>query len=59
MNRELLEYLKSRQETYKDLASRDSKLCDYYLGKSDGIKSVLVHLEKENRNVKYKKWTNQ
>ena len=52
MNSELLEYLKSRQETYKELAFRDSELCDYYLGKSDGIKSVLVHLEKE---IKWKR----
>ena len=52
MNSELLEYLKGRQETYKELAFRDCELCDYYLGKSDGIKSVLVHLEKEIKNVK-------
>ena len=44
---DLLEYLKSRQEVYKELAFRDSKLCDYYLGKADGIKSVLTLLEKE------------
>ena len=50
---DLLEYLKSRQEVYKELAFRDSKLCDYYLGKADGIKSVIVYLEKECKSGSY------
>ena len=51
---DLLEYLKSRQEVYKELAFRDSKLCDYYLGKADGIKSVILKIEREYNNGSYK-----
>ena len=47
MNEEILKYLKGRQEYYKEMALNNCKLCDYYLGKSDGIESVLIHLEKE------------
>ena len=54
MNEEILKYLKGRQEYYKELAFRDSKLCDYYLGKADGIKTVRVLLEKETKSGSYK-----
>ena len=43
----LLDYFKGRQKYYKQMAFKHSKLCDYYLGKADGIESVLIHLEKE------------
>lgn len=44
---ELIDYFRGRQKYYKEMAFTHSKLCDYYLGKADGIESVLIHLEKE------------
>lgn len=50
---ELIDYFKGKQKDYKQLAFTHSKLCDYYLGKADGIKSVIVHLEKECKSGSY------
>ena len=52
--KDLLEYLKDREYFYKSMAYNDGNLADYYIGKADGIKSVLTLLEKESRNGSYK-----
>ena len=44
---EFIEYLKDREYLYKCMAYNDGSLADYYIGKADGIKSVIVYLEKE------------
>ena len=51
---DLLEYLKDREFFYKSMAYADGNLSDYYIGKADGIKSVIVHLEKECKSGSYK-----
>ena len=51
---DLLEYLKDREYFYKSMAYNDGNLADYYIGKADGIKSVIVHLEKECKSGSYK-----
>ena len=49
----LIEYLKDREYFYKLMAYKDGSLADYYIGKADGIKSVIVHLEKECKSGSY------
>ena len=50
---DLLEYLKDREYFYKSMAYNDGSLADYYIGKADGIKSVIVYLEKETKSGSY------
>ena len=45
---EFIEFLKDREYFYKSMAYNDGNLADYYIGKADGIKSVIVYLEKES-----------
>lgn len=50
---ELLDYLKDREYLYKCTAYNYEILADYYIGKADGIKSVIVYLEKECKYGSY------